>query len=344
MRFFNRVVRRSRVTALLPILLLNLSISYAQPPPFHGWGGRWVNLGGDSISAPATASRGPFRLDVFVVGQNQNLWHLRWNGVTWSGWVDRGGGPIRQDPDCVARRNTNIVECVVLAGPPGDVIPWLLSWTGKFTGWVWHPLQQVPAGGPESGVAITSWGPFRLDVFVVGGNRNLYHMSWNAFGGWSNWQIIGDVIIKGKPGCVSWPGRIDCFVRANSGRMWQLTGDGGTNWTWKLRGQKILGSPPTVASKWPRHFDIFTTEHDGINRNLMHMSYNPVSGFSNWRNLGRPTSDIPPSCPSCDITGSPSCESWGPDRIDCFVRTNFGYTWQKSWNKDFPYNLGPLIP
>jgi hypothetical protein len=54
-------------------------------------GGGWENLGGYLTSAPAVASWGSNRLDVFIRGGNNALFHKWWDGSGWSGWVERGG-------------------------------------------------------------------------------------------------------------------------------------------------------------------------------------------------------------------------------------------------------------
>ena len=48
----------------------------------------WRDLGGQLTSAPAVASWGVNRLDVFARGQDDHLLHKRWNGTEWSEWRD----------------------------------------------------------------------------------------------------------------------------------------------------------------------------------------------------------------------------------------------------------------
>ena len=54
----------------------------------------WRDLGGVLTSAPAVASWGPNRLDVFARGQNKHLWHKRWDDKDWSEWRDLGAGTL----------------------------------------------------------------------------------------------------------------------------------------------------------------------------------------------------------------------------------------------------------
>jgi hypothetical protein len=54
---------------------------------WHGW----EDLGGIITAGPAVASWAPNRLDCFVKGANNHMYHKWWNGSNWSGWEDLGG-------------------------------------------------------------------------------------------------------------------------------------------------------------------------------------------------------------------------------------------------------------
>src|SRR6266496_1433828 len=75
------------------------------------WSG-WEDWGGVLTSGVGAAAWAANRLDCFVKGQNNHMWHKWWNGNAWSGWEDLGGiidgspsavswGPNRID--CFAR-------------------------------------------------------------------------------------------------------------------------------------------------------------------------------------------------------------------------------------------------
>ncbi len=67
--------------------------------PWSPWGAR-----GSALEvAPAAASWGPNRLDVFARGENDHLWHKRWaGGKDWSEWRDLGGGQLTSAPAAVS--------------------------------------------------------------------------------------------------------------------------------------------------------------------------------------------------------------------------------------------------
>jgi len=50
----------------------------------------WEDLGGILVSEPGVSSWAPGRLDVFVRGTDNALWHKWYNG-SWSGWESLGG-------------------------------------------------------------------------------------------------------------------------------------------------------------------------------------------------------------------------------------------------------------
>ncbi|WP_437959481.1 M12 family metallopeptidase [Sorangium sp. So ce119] len=77
-------------------------------------------------SAPAIASWGPDRFDVFVRGLDGRLWHNQWTSTTsWSGAVPLGG-MLGSSPAAVATRNVQRLELAALTedffhnDPPGN--------------------------------------------------------------------------------------------------------------------------------------------------------------------------------------------------------------------------------
>jgi hypothetical protein len=96
---------------------------------------------------------------------------------------------------------------------------------------------------PVPPVAVTAWGSNRLDVFVRGTDRALYHKWWNG----SSWgpSLTGyeymDGVIEGSPEVVSWgPNRLDVFVvgtdRALYHKWWN-----GSSWGPSLTGYEYMG-------------------------------------------------------------------------------------------------------
>ncbi len=179
------------------------------------WSG-WEDLGGVLTSGVGAASWAANRLDSFVKGQNNHMWHKWWNGNAWSGWEDLGGvidgtpaavswGPNRID--CFARGMNNHMWHKWWDG---------LAWSG------WEDLSGTLTAGP----AVASWALNRLDSFAKGGDNSLWY-KWvdknivhNHAGTWSGWHLLGG-IFDDQPGAVSWgPRRIDVFARGTNNHMY----------------------------------------------------------------------------------------------------------------------------
>jgi len=68
------------------------------------------------------------------------------------------------------------------------------------------------------GVGVSSLAPGRLDCFVAGNDRHLYH-KWFS-GSWSGWEDLGGNIYS-NPAAVSWiSNRIDVFAIGGDHAMW----------------------------------------------------------------------------------------------------------------------------
>lgn len=162
----------------------------------------------------------------------------------------------------------------------------------------WHGWENL-GGFCTDGVGVSSWAPGRLDCFVVGNNRQMYHKWYDQ--GWSGWENLGGNIYS-NPAAVSWgPNRIDAFAIGSDRAMWHRWWDGSS---WK--GWESLGGFCTdgvgVSSWGPGRLDCFVV---GNNRRLYHKWYS--GGWSGWEDLGG------------SLYSNPTAVSWGPNRIDVFA-------------------------
>ena len=176
------------------------------------------------------------------------------------------------------------------------------SWKG------WESL----GGFCTDGVGVSSWAPGRLDCFVVGNDRALWH-KWYS-NGWSNWESLGGKLYS-NPAAVSWgPNRIDAFAIGGDHAMWHRWWDGSS---WK--GWESLGGFCTdgvgVSSWAPGRLDCFVVGND---RALWHKWYS--NGWSNWESLGG------------KLYSNPAAVSWGPNRIDAFAIGGDHAMWHRWWD------------
>jgi glucose/arabinose dehydrogenase len=176
---------------------------------------RWEGPGGKMRDGPAVTSWSAGRLDVFVRGTDNQLWHKWWaNG--WSRWEPLGG-VLASGPAAVAWSVGRLD--VVVRGTDNQL--WHKRYQGAWSGW--EPL----GGRTNDAPAVASWSAGRLDVFVRGTDNKLWHRWWTNR--WSRWEPLGGVLASG-PAAVAWSvGRLDVVVRGNDDQLWHKWYDGTWN-------------------------------------------------------------------------------------------------------------------
>ncbi len=177
-----------------------------------------------------------------------------------------------------------------------------------------------------SPVAVSGGGSDLIDVFArgIGANDGVYHKIWQQ-GIWSGWQRLGSMDTLSGPG-LSWePGRhLDVFVRGTDNALYVHQYNPNDGWVgpWQLDGQ-ISSSPAAIALvNGPVH--VFAR---GTDNALWHRWYD--NGWQNWESLGGPIGGQI----SSDPESGPSVSSWGPRRLDVFVRGTDNAVWRK-WSDD----------
>lgn len=195
----------------------------------------------------------------------------------------------------------------------------------------WSAWQDL-GGTITSGPAVASWAKNRLDCFAKGTNGHLYHR-WSEGGTtFSVWEDIGvpNVGWQDAPAAVSWgPNRIDCFVRGVDDHTYHIRWDGGPT----FKGWDDLGAAPNssalaVASWTSSRLDLFTKVHvNEFGHFIWHKWSGDGSTWSAWENT------IPVSLGF--IQDEPAAVSWGPNRIDCFVRGPNDHLHHMWWDGSF---------
>ncbi|MEO8084128.1 MAG: hypothetical protein ABI780_09920 [Ardenticatenales bacterium] len=289
----------------------------------------WEDLTGTLSAAPAVASWQENRLDVFVRGPQDHMWHRWWGGAGWSVWEDLGG-------------------------PPNIPLP--ISTHARAR--VRPPIDSVLSNGPlASAPAAVSWGPNRIDTFARGMDRHLWHKWWDG-AAWSDWHDLGGSLTS-APAVASWQAnRLDVFARDDHNHLCHKWSDG-TAWSdWEDLGG-ILTTAPAAVSWGPNRIDVFGR---GTNDHLFHKWW--AGGWSDWEDLGGSLAAAPAAVSrrdnnlDCFVRGtdnqmwhkgwdgtawgdwravgggladSPAAVSWGSDRIDAFVRGTDDHLWHAWW-------------
>ncbi len=187
------------------------------------------------------------------------------------------------------------------------------------TGWSAWSRVTAPAAGVAGAPAVASWGPGRLDLFVRGGDNQLYHL-WSSNSGatWSAWQPMGAPPggLAGGPAAVSWSAnRIDVFARGANNALWHTWWNGAAWAPWQSLGGVLL-SDPAVSSWAPGRLDVFVV---GEQRVMYHIAWTGTT-WSSFASLGGYCLD------------DPGATSWGPNRIDLFTLGVGNLLYHKIWN------------
>ncbi|HEX4002758.1 MAG TPA: hypothetical protein VHX36_08920 [Candidatus Acidoferrales bacterium] len=274
------------------------------PAGITGWS-NWQSLGNPpglqlgvlGSTAPSVATNADGRLEVFVIGPDNALWHT-WQidtvGGGWSGWQSLGGS----------------MASLPAVGRNGDGR--LEAFSKGTDGALWHIWQVAPnspwsqwasLGGTCNSfpvVGLNRGGPLDkcLEVFVIGNDfpvNHMYHL-WQLVpsGGWSGWTSLGGYILPDPSLGQNQDGRLeifaigdDVFSGSNTTHNWQLSPG-----TTQYSGFSSLGNPPPgtvsaqVAGNQDGRLEIFG---DGGDNALWHnWQVVPNGTWSGWGSLGVP--------------------------------------------------------
>jgi hypothetical protein len=251
-------------------------------------------LGGALVGGPAAAAWAPGRLDVFVRGTDNGLWHRGFAGG-WSSWENLGGG-LTEEPAVAAWAPGRLD--VFVRGT--DNALWHRWFAGGWSGW------ESLGGTLDSAPAVAAWGSNRLDVFARGTDGAMWHRWWDG-AAWRGWESLAGSLTS-KPAVSAWgANRLDVFVKGNDNAIWHKWWDGSA---W--RGYESLGgafsSAPAAASRQPGSIDLFGSALGAV-----------------WQGGFRGTWTAPPYVRVLEDAGSALAVTSGvPGRFDVFVRSGSG--------------------
>jgi serine protease AprX len=156
-----------------------------------GYSGWVTDLGyptsAEFIGDPAAFSRATNYIDVFMRGNNGDIYTETWNGSTWSGWTDIGSCPPgnASSPSVASWSSTNLQ--VYERGRDGNI--YQIVWNG--TSWGSWTSIGAPAVGavsdPSAYSRVSNWA----DVFTRGADGKIYSTYWNGTS-WSSWTSFGE--------------------------------------------------------------------------------------------------------------------------------------------------------
>jgi hypothetical protein len=280
-----------------------------------GWTPQWtqhpVPPGHLATGSGTLILRPDGRLQLFSIGvisaQSDVLLHIMQTAPSqgWTNWASLGapaaaGGLHRP---VVAQSADGRLE-VFAVGDDGALWHiWQTSVNGGWSTWFSHgapPGTQV--GGLRNAViAPNSQG--RLELFVLGDDKALWHI-WQvaANGGWSNWAAHGTppgtaFTFSGPAMAASADGRLELFICGDDNSLWhtwQVAPSGG--WSpWTSHGRPPSTNPPFPGGVWNTpglalnsagRLELFVA---GTNTELWHIWQTvPNHGWSGWLSHGSP--------------------------------------------------------
>jgi hypothetical protein len=187
----------------------------------------WQSLGGVARGAPAIASWGTGRADVFVRGSDDALWH-KWYDGNWSGW-EYLGGVLHSAPAAVSWSNGRLD--VVVRG--SDDALWHKWYDGNWSGW------EYLGGELTSAPAIASTSANKLDVVVKGTDNRLWSRRWTG-DRWQGWYQVNTMEVATAPAATSSTGQVVAAVGGTDSAAYVLATDS-SNMTW-LNPSRIGGA------------------------------------------------------------------------------------------------------
>jgi hypothetical protein len=153
--------------------------------PMPDWSGihdNWRSLGGPPTGARGlvtAVARKPDHLDLFVIGHDGRVYTAWWvAGSDWSGWRAIGGFFPRHSSVTVVARTPDNLDLFVV----GDWGTVYTSWWSQGNDWSGVNDSWRSLGGffPSSRwVAAVARTPHNLDLFMVGGDGQVYTSWWS---------------------------------------------------------------------------------------------------------------------------------------------------------------------
>jgi hypothetical protein len=172
----------------------------AQEAPNNRWS-EWMSHGTPSgvlfgsDSTPAVIRAPDGRVELFIVGNDLALWHLRQTapGGGWSDWdIPQAPPPVKfqRVRPAVARSADERLHVFAVAEDDAVWHVWQSALDSRWSNWFSHgsPAQAGLVGSP----ALACSPDGRLELFVVGTDGALWH-TWQATpnNGWSRWVSHG---------------------------------------------------------------------------------------------------------------------------------------------------------
>jgi hypothetical protein len=187
----------------------------------NGWGS-WQPIINPKVaidSKPAAVSWSQGRIDLFVKGSDNAIWH-NWYQSGWHSWESLGGA-LTSAPSVASWGNGHLD--VFARGYDNNIYH---KWYSPYAGWSgWASLGNAgPGYEPSTAPAAVASGYGHIFVFYSDVNWHLYYKAFDLSSGWpdgnSGWNYMGGTTAY-APAVASWAqGRLDVFITGTDARTY----------------------------------------------------------------------------------------------------------------------------
>ncbi|HWJ06316.1 MAG TPA: C1 family peptidase [Steroidobacteraceae bacterium] len=243
------------------------------------WSG-WASQGGVLTSDIAVSRNADGRMEIFVRGTDNAVWH-KWQvapNSSWSGWASQGG--VITSEIAVGRNLDGRLELFVRGTDNALWHKWQVAPSSGWSGWA------TQGGILTSNIAVAANADGRMEVFVRGTDNALWH-KWQVApnSGWSGWTSLGGVLTSDIAVERNADGRLEVFVRGTDNALWHkwqvAPNSGWSGWT-SLGG--VLTSNIAVGRNADGRLEAFVR---GTDQALWHnWQVAPNGAWSGWASEG----------------------------------------------------------
>jgi hypothetical protein len=210
-----------------------------------------TSVGGVITADPGVVFHG-VRTELLVRGSDNQMYHKRHDGTSWSNW-SLLGGLLTTGPDASVRGTGSSIDAWV--GGTDNQLYHMWSDDGGATWTPWQALGGILTSDPRA----VSWGnsTSRVDVFVRGSDYQLYHKFWDISIGWSNWEALGGILTSAPDVASCQTGHLDVFVRGTDNAVWTKWWNGSSWSAWTNLGGKWTSSVSAICRPGTNIIDLF---------------------------------------------------------------------------------------
>jgi hypothetical protein len=311
------------------------------PVDFFPWDQSQSALPGGVVRAssdPAVIMNSDGRLEAFVVGTDNAVWHTSQTdpgSISFSSFQSLGGVVDSNTSPVLERNSDGRLELFVVGTDNAlwhrsQISPGSNTWTG------WQSLGGALRDNTDPAAVRNADG--RLQIFVVGIPNGLYYRSQTSPGSntWTGYQSLGgEVDPNSNPAAIrNSDGRLEVFVLGTNNALWHMaqSSAGSTVWSsWLSLAGPEAGwrdnQNPAVIMNPDGRLQVFVVYDDGIGRIYTEFQ-NTAGSLTDWSPLfgvGAPGSVSSNSSPTsvCDEQALTDCAASGP--LQVFVRGSLGF-------------------